>query len=340
MKRPQFPLTLLFHSSCWKIPPLVLTQAIDTVHVTCACVTSHLSFLTGQLVRMAAVKPTQQLTNVLGTTSVLEASTHALKNKWSCMFSSPWPSMHWLTDVRQLSRDPRWPLHFPGFLLSPANGQQFNLRTRGTCFDYREIMLNLLALKTWLKKVLKCHAIYIRALNGWKYRIRFGGKWKVWSNKSRSAFPYCHFSLFVTSELILKTHKPNIHCRRQILIILTSTWISKYKASSLASFDNVGKGKICVDTRLAGDVTNLLSLHPIRSSQWSQQWSQSSPGWGFLLVPHVSFHLWGAMLKISICIGTKCEYSAPTRRIHGQLYIFICVDCVCNTVIVVTVAHV
>lgn len=106
-------------ASCWKVPSLVLTRA---------CVTSHLSLSTGQLVTMAAVKPTQQLTDVLGTTSVLEASTPALKNKWSCMFSSLRPSMHWLTDVRQLFRVPRWPLYFPGFLLSPANRQQFNLR--------------------------------------------------------------------------------------------------------------------------------------------------------------------------------------------------------------------
>lgn len=67
-----------------------------------------------------------------------EASTHALKNKWSCMFSSLWPSMHWLTDVRQLFRDPLWPLPLPGFLLSPAKGQQFNCRPRGTCFDCSE----------------------------------------------------------------------------------------------------------------------------------------------------------------------------------------------------------
>lgn len=47
---------------------MILTQTIDTMHVSCACVTSHLSLMTGQLVAMAAVNPTQQLADVLGTT--------------------------------------------------------------------------------------------------------------------------------------------------------------------------------------------------------------------------------------------------------------------------------
>lgn len=70
MKRLQFPLILLLHGSCWKVPAMILTQTIDTRHVSCANVTSQLSLMTGQLVAMAAVNPTQQLADVLGTTAL------------------------------------------------------------------------------------------------------------------------------------------------------------------------------------------------------------------------------------------------------------------------------
>lgn len=130
MKRLQFPLILLLHGSdpdYWHYARfLCMCNKSPFTYDWSACGDGS-----------SQPNPTARRCSWYHSTTTT-SERQALKNKWSCMFSSLWPSMHWLTDVRQLpcSSDPLWPLPLPGFLLSPAKGQQFNCRPRGTCFDY------------------------------------------------------------------------------------------------------------------------------------------------------------------------------------------------------------